>query len=113
MALTMIRANGGELALNIKLLTHTHTFIGSGGRGMLVTTGSVARIRANWERHLLGLPVRFLLIQLSDKCSLGLYSSVASSRPFDLLQGCENRSDCVVFVFHMKLCIFTAVDLFS
>lgn len=25
MALTMIRANGGELALNIKLLTHTHT----------------------------------------------------------------------------------------
>lgn len=31
MALTMIRANGGELALNIKLLTHTHTFGVGGG----------------------------------------------------------------------------------
>lgn len=78
MALTMIRVNGGELALNIKLLacagvqgracTHTHTLAMSVGE---VTTGSVARIRANWEQHLLGLPVRFLLIQLSDKCWLG------------------------------------------
>lgn len=68
MALTMIRVNGGELALNIKLLTHTHTHIMSVGE---VTTGSAARIRANWERHLLGLPVRFVLIQLSDKCWLG------------------------------------------
>lgn len=33
MALTMIRANGGELALNIKLLTYTHTLIGSWGKG--------------------------------------------------------------------------------
>lgn len=82
MALTMIRANGGELALNIKLLTHTHTLIGSGGRGLLVTTGSVARMRANWERHLLGLPVRFLLIQLSDKCSLGLYPSPVAFQVF-------------------------------
>lgn len=106
MALTMIRVNGGELALNIKLLTHTHTLIGSGGRWLLVTTGSVARIRANWERHLLGLPVRFLLIQLSDKCSLGLYSSAVSFRPFDLPQACIHRR---TMLFYMKLCIVTAV----
>lgn len=81
MALTMISSNGGRgLALNIKLLRHTYTPIGSRGRGLLVTTGSVAGIRANWERHLLGLPIRFLLIQLSDKCSLSLYSTVG--KPF-------------------------------
>lgn len=58
------------MALNIKLLPHTHTHWGW-GRWLLVTTGSVPPIGVNWEQHLLGLSVRFLLIQLSDKCSLG------------------------------------------
>lgn len=84
MALTMIRANGGELALNIKLLTHTNSHWELGEGAVSVYRKCVARVRANWERHLLGLPVMFLLIQLSDKCLLGLYSFVVSSRPFDL-----------------------------
>lgn len=63
------------MALNIKLLRHTH--IRSRGRGLLGTTGSIAGIRANWERHLLGLPIRFPLIQLSDKCMSTFYSTAA------------------------------------
>lgn len=100
MALTMIRANGGELALNIKLLTHTHTHWEWGKGAVSDFRKCVAGIRANWERHLLGLPVRILLIQLSDKCSLGLYSCVVLYRPFDL---CMNSSDHVVFAFLYEL----------
>lgn len=58
-----------------------------------MTTGSVARMRANWERHLLGLTIRILLIQLSDKCLLGLYSTVVLSGSFDLPKGCMNITD--------------------
>lgn len=78
-----------------------------------MTTGNVARMRANWERHLLGLPVSFLLIQLSDKCSLGLYSSLVASRPFDLPEGCMKRPHHVVVFFcilreavHFHSCTF-------
>lgn len=69
-------------------------------------------MRANWERHLLGLTIRVLLIQLPDKCLLGLYSTVVLSGPFDLPKGCMNMWDRVVFAFYMNLCILTALDLF-
>lgn len=72
------REGEGGLALNIKLLTHTYILGGMGAGGcLLVTTGCVAPKRANWERHLLGLPIRFLLIQLSERCSVGLCSTLA------------------------------------
>ena len=78
MALTMVSSNGGRgLALNIKLLRHTR----SRGKGLLVATGSVAGIRANWERHLLGLPIRFVLKQLFDKCMWSIYSTIKHFDP--------------------------------
>ena len=109
----MIRTNGGELALNIKLHTHTHTLIGRGGEGAVSDYRKCSSNESQLGATLIGIAVRFLLIQLSDKCSLGFYSSVVSSRPFDLSEGCMNRPDHVVFAFRMKLCIFTAVHLFS
>lgn len=114
MALTMIRTNGGELALNIKLRTHTHTYTHwVWGEGAVSDYRKCSSNESQLGATLIGIAVRFLLIQLSDKCSLGLYSSVVSSRPFDLSEGCMNRPGHVVFAFRMKFCIFTAVHLFS
>lgn len=57
MALTVISSNGGReggwLALNIKLLGHTH--IRSRGRGLLGTTGSIAGNKSQLGVTLIGI----------------------------------------------------------
>lgn len=93
----------GELALNIKLLTHTHTHTAGVGDVAVSDYRKCSLNKSQVGATLIGIAVGFLLIQLSDKCLLGLYSTV---RPFDPPQGCINRLDHVVFTFpRLKICL--------